>query len=553
MTDQVGPLPAAAKADSLQDSAWQRSVAQPLLIALQAACLFAGLWAIALAISETPGDLRLVPLLVFLAALAGVVSAQWLARPAQRLVGKTAFQLAQLLVLLAVVRVLAWALTGNWPGLATLRGWILEPWSFFDGVFLFLAVLCALAWHRAAVVAGIFYRLGLTPGELAYDSERRAGGFWRSGHLPERALVSRAGLVEHYVTQWMFGGVFLALCAAATRVQVGERLSLNVLDMGIPPAVVAAAVLYFLIGLVLTSQARLAVLRAQWLLDGVELPERLPARWNRFSLLIILLIGLLAALLPLGSTWQLGAIVNTVAMFVMRLALLVVFLIATAFALIMRLFDEQQPMPEMPEELTPPPPAEQIAPLWEAPPWLGGATIWLIALVALLIALRLLLGKDGLDVTRRRLSDLLAKLWAYLKSWGRSAQALARNIQVSLPGWRSPAADEAARQPWRFIRVGGLPPREQVRYFYLSTLRRAAGQGIVRRPAQTPQEFILDLEQTWPEAELDVQALTAAFVTARYDVAEISPDEAHEVKSVWERIKRALRNKRTGGPDTPVE
>lgn len=553
MTDQVGPLPAAAKADSLQDSAWQRSVAQPLLIALQAACLFAGLWAIALAISETPGDLRLVPLLVFLAALAGVVSAQWLARPAQRLVGKTAFQLAQLLVLLAVVRVLAWTLTGNWPGLATLRGWILEPWSFFDGVFLFLAVLCALAWHRAAVVAGIFYRLGLTPGELAYDSERRAGGFWRSGHLPERALVSRAGLVEHYVTQWMFGGVFLALCAAATRVQVGERLSLNVLDMGIPPAVVAAAVLYFLIGLVLTSQARLAVLRAQWLLDGVELPERLPARWNRFSLLIILLIGLLAALLPLGSTWQLGAIVNTVAMFVMRLALLVVFLIATAFALIMRLFDEQQPMPEMPEELTPPPPAEQIAPLWEAPPWLGGATIWLIALVALLIALRLLLGKDGLDVTRRRLSDLLAKLWAYLKSWGRSAQALARNIQVSLPGWRSPAADEAARQPWRFIRVGGLPPREQVRYFYLSTLRRAAGQGIVRRPAQTPQEFILDLEQTWPEAELDVQALTAAFVTARYDVAEISPDEAHEVKSVWERIKRALRNKRTGGPDTPVE
>jgi hypothetical protein len=92
-----------------------------------------------------------------------------------------------------------------------------------------------------------------------------------------------------------------------------------------------------------------------------------------------------------------------------------------------------------------------------------------------------------------------------------------------------------------------------VRYFYLSTLRRAADQGIVRRPAQTPQEFTQDLEQNWPEVELDVEALTAAFVTARYDVAEISPDKAHDIKSVWERIKRALRNKRTGGPDTPVE
>ena len=544
MTEHIGPQPATAQVDSLQDSAWQRGVVRPLLIALQAACLVAGLWVIAVNISETPGDLRLTPLLVLLAALAGVISAQWLAQPAQRLVGKTAFQLAQLLVLLAVVRVLTWALTGGWPTLASLRGWILEPWSFFDGVFLFTALLCALAWHRAAVVAGIFYRLGLTPGELAYDSERRMGSLWRSGHLPERALVSRADLVEHYVTQWMFGGVFLALCAAASRVQVGERLSLNVLDMGIPSAVVVAGVLYFLIGLVLTSQARLAMLRAQWLLDGVELPERLPVRWNRFSLLIILLIGLLAALLPLGSTWQLGAIVNAVAMFVMRIALLVAFLIATAFAMIMRLFDEEQPMPEMPEELAPAPPAEPIVPLWEAPPWLGGATLWLIVLVALLIALRLLLGKDGLDITRRKLQWLLARLWAYLKLWGRGVQNAAKSLQISLPGRRTQGVDLAVRQPWRFIRLGGLPPREQVRYFYLSTLRRAADQGIVRRPAQTPREFVQDLEQTWPEAELDVEALTAAFVTARYDAAEISPDEAQEVKSVWERIKRALRGKR---------
>jgi hypothetical protein len=464
MTQQIDEPLAAGKADSLRDSAWQSLVGRPLLIAVQATCLVAGLWVIALNVSETPGDLRTVPLVLFLAALAGVASAQWLAEPGQRLMGKTGFQLAQLLLLLAIVRVLSWGMTGQWPTLVSVRSWILEPWSFFDGVFLATSLMAALAWHRAAVVAGIFYRLALTPGELAYDSERRAGGFWRSGRLPERSLVSRADLVEHYVTQWMVGGVFLALCAAATRVRFGERLSLNVLDMGIPTPLVAAIVFYFLIGLALLGQARLAVLRAQWLLDGVEMPERLPSRWNRWSLAVILAIGLLAALLPLGSTWQLGAIVNAVVMFFVQIALFIVFLIVSLFGLIMRLFGEQPEMPEIPQELVPAIPQEPLAPLMETPPWLGGATLWLVVLVALLLALRLLLGKDGLDVTRRKLQRLLARLWAYLKSWGRGVQDLARSIQVSLPGRRATANDDAARQPWRFIRLGGLPPREQVRY-----------------------------------------------------------------------------------------
>jgi hypothetical protein len=547
MTQQIDDPLAAGKADSLRDSAWQSLAGRPLLIAIQATCLAAGLWVIALNVSETPGDLRLVPLVMFAAALAGVASAQWLAEPGQRLVGKTGFQLAQLLLLLAIMRVLAWAMTGLWPTLASVRDWILEPWLFFDGVFLATSLMAALAWHRASVVAGIFYRLALTPGELAYDNERRAGAFWRFGHLPERSLVSRVDLVEHYATQWMVGGVFLALCAAVTRVRIGEGLSLNVLDLGIPTPLVAAIVFYFLIGLALLGQARLAVLRAQWMLDGVEMPEHLPSRWNRWSLVVIVAIGLLAALLPLGSTWQLGAIVNTVVMFFVQIALFVVSLILSVLGLILRLFGEQPEMPEIPQELVPAIPQEPLAPLLEMPPWLGGATLWLVVLVALLLALRLLLGKDGLDVTRRKLQRVLARLWAYLKSWGRGVQDLARSIQVSLPGRRATANDEAARQPWRFIRLGGLPPREQVRYFYLSTLRRAADQGIARQPAQTPREFVQDLEQTWPEAELDVEALTEAFVIARYDAAEISPDEAQQVKSVWERIKRALRGKRNTG------
>lgn len=552
MTQRSNDLSSGTQIDAMQDVAWHSQLGQQALIALQAACLAAGLWVVIWAITGIPG-LRFVPPLLIIAASTGVASARWLARPTQRLVGKTAFNLAQLLLILVVLRVLTWALSGEWPTLATARGWILEPWSFFESFFMAAALLCALAWHRAAVVADIFYRLALSPGELAYDSERRGGGFWRMAHLSERVLVSRAGLVEHYVTQWMVGGVFLALFAAATRVRIDGGLSINVLSMGIPPQMAVAVVLYFLIGLVLLSQARLAVLRAQWLLDGVEMPQQLPSRWGRVSLLIIVGIGVIAALLPLGSTWQIGAIVNAVVMFLARIVLFVVFLIATLFALILSLFGEQQPMPELPQDFAPIVPAEPLQPIIEAPPWLGGATFWLIGLLLLLLALRLVLGRDGLDLTLRKLHALLARLGAYLKSWGRNVQSLARNIQVSLPGRRGSSGGGVERQPWRFVRLGGLSPREQVRYFYLSTLRRAADHGIVRGPAQTPGEFVQDLEQTWPEAELDVEALTEAFVTARYDVAEISPDEARQAKSVWERIKRALRGKRTDDPDVPVE
>lgn len=543
MTGQEDATPTGAKVDSLRDSAWQSQVARPLLIAIQAASLVAGLWVVVSSISLTPQDFRFAPLLLFVAALAGVASAQWLAEPGQRLVGRTGFQVAQLLLLLAVLRVVTWGMAGNWPTLAAVRGWILKPLTFFDGVFIATAILCALAWHRAAVVGGIFYRLALTPGELAYDNERRTGGFWRAAHLPERVLVSRAELVEHYATQWMVGGVFLALFAAATRVRIGPQLSINLLDMGIPAAMVAALVFYVLIGLALLSQARLAMLRAQWLLDGVEMPERLPTSWSRWTLLVIAAIGVLAALLPLGSTWQIGAIVNAVVMFIVQIALLLVALLVSLYGLILSLFGEQPTMPEIPQTLVPVTPAQSAQVMVEAPAWLGGATLWLLALLALALALRLVLGRDGLALTRRKLQGLLAQLWARAKSWARGVQTLARSIQVNLPGWRTPSADGRARQPWRYVRLGGLSPRDQVRYFYLSTLRRAADQGIARRPAQTPHEFVRDLEHTWPESEFDVQSLTDAFVSARYTAAEISTDEARQAKSIWERIKRALRGK----------
>ena len=98
--------------------------------------------------------------------------------------------------------------------------------------------------------------------------------------------------------------------------------------------------------------------------------------------------------------------------------------------------------------------------------------------------------------------------------------------------------------PWRFIRVNSLSPREHVRYFYLSIVRRAAQQGISRNPPDTPLEFSHSLEDAWPEEESSVEVLTAAFIKSRYAKEEISSDEVRFLRETFKRLRSVVRNKK---------
>ena len=90
----------------------------------------------------------------------------------------------------------------------------------------------------------------------------------------------------------------------------------------------------------------------------------------------------------------------------------------------------------------------------------------------------------------------------------------------------------------------GLEPRELVRYFYVSTARRAAQAGQPRRPAQTPYEYEASLGEQFPDLEPDLAGLTDAFVEARYSRALVKPEDVNRVKPLWQRIKAALRRRR---------
>ena len=106
----------------------------------------------------------------------------------------------------------------------------------------------------------------------------------------------------------------------------------------------------------------------------------------------------------------------------------------------------------------------------------------------------------------------------------------ARPVRGS-PAWRHVQSDVSERDP-----------REKVRYFYLRMMRRAAESGLTRPAPQTPAEFSHHLDPRWPDAEDDVDELTAAFLAARYDRREITDTDARSAQTLLARLMRALKS-----------
>lgn len=551
MTATSSPDPSPAEAPGVwQDPPWQSRVARPLLIAAQATALAAGPWTVVALVApaaQPPAAPPVALAVAFLAALLGVYTAEWIRSPERRLVERTPFLLSEAVLIVAAVRVITWAAADAWPTAADLRQWLLDPLAIVDGPFLVGSFLALLAWDRGAAVAAVFHELQLHPDELLWAAQQRRGA-WRERWPVERVHTDRSGLVEAYTAGWLWGGLLLLLCAGLARLRPAPG-GLRVLsELEFPWPLIVAAVVYVLAGLVLLSQARLGMLRGQWLLDGVEAAPELPGRWQRISLAVVLGVGLLAALLPLGSTWRAGELLALLLGLIIRgLYLLAVLILAGLNLLLGALLGRPA------EALPPPPPLEQappaelpLPPALNLPPWLGGATVWLLVAVVLVYAAWLVLGREGLAVGRASPGGLLRRLWQQLAAaWRRRQERLARALPRPRRSRPGPGPTEAGSggQTWRFLSLRSLSPRQRVRFYYLSALRRAGEAGVSRPPSQTPYEFARRLEATWPEAEADLEALTEAFVVARYDAADISAAQARQAQSLWQRLRPLLRRR----------
>jgi hypothetical protein len=96
------------------------------------------------------------------------------------------------------------------------------------------------------------------------------------------------------------------------------------------------------------------------------------------------------------------------------------------------------------------------------------------------------------------------------------------------------------RPPEPYLPLEGEGPRARIRRLYRAFLAHAAAWGEGHPPSATPCAYARRLERTLPAEAGALEALTSAYVQARYAMEEPSPAVVAGAEAAWERLARAL-------------
>jgi hypothetical protein len=460
---------------------------------------------------------------------------------------------AELIVLLVAVRLITWAWTGDIPALADLRTYLIQPASVIDFALLAYAVLIFFAWDRSTSFAGIFTDLALTPAEITYYSSKPA----ERSDIRSAVIVprNRGQLMQGYLRQWMIGGLILAFFATLTTFRLSDLPAQGVLNLpnlsrlGLRPELLAALLVYFLGGLWLASQARVDVLKARWLIDGSQVDKGIARSWQRASPLLLLAAAAIAAFLPIGSTFAISRIVQVLANLVLvvvgaivALASLILFLLAS----LLSSDAQEQPLPPLDLESSIPQ-YETNAVTGDTAALIAGSLFWVLFISAAVLATVFFLRGRGIRIEPGQAVRIWRQLAAWLKSLWTGVTGRLQTATITLANRLNTARENVSDAPWSWplVRIGRLSPREQVRFYYLAAVRRATKGGIERASSETPLEYASHLQADLPEYEDDVEALTTAFLKARYSREPVDKRELAPIRKSWKRLRSALRRAST--------
>jgi hypothetical protein len=531
-------------------SPWTRYLTQPIFIAGLITCLATSVLAIIGSMSD-PIPWRALILLSFIVALESIYTTFWLHDPDRRLLSNVAYRAAELVVIVLLTRLFTWAAAGNWPTGDRLRDIQQSPIELFDPYFIIALLLMIFVWQQAALVAQIFDQLAISEAEASFHALPFSARKALAEDRPARLF--RAGLVREFFQRWIWGGVALAIFTALGTLDlaaVREGSFSNLVSLGLRPELLAALIAYFIVGFWLLSQARLAMLNARWLAEDIIKEEELASVWRRRSLVVLLGVALLAAFVPIGSTMPIGRILDLVVYGVVYVAglifYLVTFLLIALFALLGRTPERQEE--ELPlaldEVLTQTQPQQPPPPPSETTTLILGIIFWSVMLTVTLVALAFYLRERGYTFNAR----LLRQLWREFTAWlAQIGGGLRLKIDDLWPAGRKKAPGEtavsAASSPpwWERLWPGRLSPRERVRYYYLALVRQAGSLGVARQQHETPLEYERPLHDAWPDTAQEVEAMTQAFLHARYSRRPVDDEEAGAVETTWKALKPRLK------------
>lgn len=533
-------------------SGWQEKYLQPVVIALVILAMFSGP-VVLLEIIFPNAPWQSLPWLILLVSAEGILTTRWL-HVTERKVNKFIYRVAEIIVILLFLRLFTWLFVIDLPGISDIESFLFAPSTFVDPVFFAYSFILFFVWQQTISMTDIFTRLQLDFEELRYYS--------KTGHdryQLERPLTkNRKALRDDFIKQWVTGGLITGAFATLTTfdlsaVAVGAAEVRTIGRLGMQPSMLAALLVYFVGGLWLAGQGQLAVLRSRWLVQDTQLDRSMSRTWNRASVILIGLIATIAAFLPIGSTFAISRIVHLITVAVVVVINFIFVLISAIIFLIAAIFlrPEEQATNEpfnlseaVPEQLL----FEPVDPPSPSP--IFGGIFWLIVIITVIAALLFFLRGRGVSVSGGKVTTFLSDAWLRLRAWFLSlwrdlrqqVQQLEKTIRERLQTAENPAAGFIS-----FNRPGfrSLSPREKVRYYYLSVVRRAEEKGVERGKSETPSEFAADLIREWPEADSEVEALTDAFVKARYSPQPMTGDDLGPVKELWNRIKFAIRRRKS--------
>lgn len=532
---------------------WSRTVVQPLLIAL---VMTAFLTAVAVVIDTILGDtwgVMLAPI-YFLASLEGVYTTLWLEHPNRRQLNRAAYRAAEFLVILLILRLYTWIIAGSFPRFAGLADYLRYPYLLAaDGFFIGGVLLTLLAWTRANALCRRYNDLAIDRAEAYFFTLPRG----EQDAALKPSFSDRGAILAGLFSQWISGGILLTLCTAVITVRPFTyplQQSLRSLSsLPLPPAMILSLLVYFVGGLLLLSQARLGALNARWLHEGVIKTPDVEHTWQRYTTWLLLAIAGAALFLPLGSTLAIGRVLDVVVSAVLAFFTLLSYLFVGLMGLFAAPLSEGLPAGTPQPQPTQAVPTPQPTPLptSTAPPdetaqLMISSAFWAVAIVMTVVAVSFFLRDRGIRLNLRLFQMLGHSLATWVRGLWRDASEYAGDFRQSIRTRLSPKETEKEKgetPPWRFIRVNALPPREQIRYFYLSTVKRAGDRGVPRDQGETPLEFAEDLKTNWPEAEAEIEELTEAFLRARYSQEKIEKVDVHPVKKQWQQVKASLRRR----------
>lgn len=529
---------------------WSTQVVQPVLIAAMITAVYAA-GATLFAISNQNVVWSRSILLAFLVVLEGVMTTVWLYKPDQRSNSKLAYRAAEAVVLFLLVRLGLWVIGDARPQVELFTEYLRYPGQLAQGMFLPAYFMMMVAWTFGLSVSELFRKLAISEAEAYYYLTPK-----KQRLDDERPFqLNRLALIQIFYNQWLALGMLLVVLTALSTFDVPtafQEFTLNVTRLGLKPQMLSALIIFFLGGFLLISQGRLTARSARWLREGTSKSVELEKGWYRYSQWVLLIVILIAAVLPIWSTDGIGSILGQVLRAIFNVITALLFLIIGFFRSLFPPAEAGETLQPTPEPVARP----TAAPVEPIPPsepsevfgYFISSTVWALIIVFSIIAITYFLRERGIRLNRAFFQQIWQQLrWLLRSTWrGVSTQAnqLQRAVRQRLQNNPQPEKPPTT-PPWQFIRVNGLPPREQIKYFYLSTLQRADEKGIGRQENMTPAEFAAMLKEQFPDAEEEVDVLTEAFMRARYTAQIIERDESNTIKARWKRMRSNIRKRRS--------